>query len=253
MDGEGAVKEIPYARNIPPQAKKKDCVPSWITQEANGYVYMWYHPERVAPLWDLMVIPEYGRPDWTGYAKYRWNIYTAVENVSDNAVDTAHFRYVHRTENVPDYEFNFDGIHRSSIARAKLGTPQGTVDGAIESRAIGSQGYTKFTGISETMLIGSSVPVERDQIQYLYGFIQPKAEAEGPMAGVAKAIIKDICYQFDEDKQILDNHKRMDPPLICDGDGPFGRSRQFNSQFFVSRGNPYRGPDATDPQSIAAE
>ncbi|MGJ3627879.1 Rieske 2Fe-2S domain-containing protein [Sphingomonas sp. MMS24-JH45] len=26
-----------------PQAKRKDCVPSWPTQETNGFIWMWYH------------------------------------------------------------------------------------------------------------------------------------------------------------------------------------------------------------------
>jgi hypothetical protein len=53
------------------------------------------------------------------------------------------------------------------------------------------------------------------------------------MAGLAKALIKDICKQFDQDKVILDRHRRVEPPLVCNGDGPFGRNRVYYSQFYA--------------------
>ncbi|RVT91032.1 Rieske 2Fe-2S domain-containing protein [Sphingomonas crocodyli] len=248
LDGNGAVKEIPYARNIPPQAKRDNCVPSYKVEEANGYIYMWYHPEGVAPMWEMRRIEEFGHPDWTGFTKAKWHIYAAMDNVSDNGVDIAHFRYVHRTQNVPEYEFGYDGIKRWSIARAKLGTPMGTIDGKISASAMGmGQGVTRFEGISDTIMIPAIVPIERDKVQYLYGFIQPKAEAEGPKGGLARAIIKDICWQFDEDKVILDGYRRLARPLVCDGDGPFGRNWQFTDQFYLSRAK------KPDPTKLAAE
>lgn len=56
------------------------------------------------------------------------------------------------------------------------------------------------------------------------------------MAGLAKALVKDICKQFDQDKVILDRYCRRDPPMVCDGDGPFGRNRVYYNQFFVNAG-----------------
>jgi phenylpropionate dioxygenase-like ring-hydroxylating dioxygenase large terminal subunit len=238
-DETGATTEIPYSPTIPPQARRKDCVPGWPTKEANGFIYVWYHPERVAPLWDLQIIPEIGQPDWTPFRKYEWNVYSSLENVADNAVDFAHFRYVHGTTNVPTYELNYDGRSRSVIARAKLGTPRGLVDSAITSYSYGpGQGYVKFTGLSDTILVPAVTPVDRDHVKAFYAFTQPRAEAEGPMAGLARALIKDICKQFDQDKVILDRHRRMDPPLVCKGDGPFGRNRVYYSQFYVGGEHP---------------
>ena len=238
-DETGATVEIPYSSTIPPQARRKDCVPSWPTKEANGFIYVWYHPDRVAPLWDLQIIPEIGQPDWTPFRKYEWNVYSSLENVADNAVDFAHFRFVHGTTNVPTYELNYDGRSRSVIARAKLGTPRGLVDSAITSYSYGpGQGYVKFTGLSDTILVPAVTPVDRDHVKAFYAFTQPRAEAEGPMAGLARALIKDICKQFDQDKVILDRHRRMDPPLVCKGDGPFGRNRVYYSQFYVGGEHP---------------
>lgn len=248
-DGDGSAKEIPYARNIPPQARRKDCIPSYAVQEANGIVWMWYHPDRVAPMWDLLMVPEYGDPAWTGYnSDLRWYVYTALDHFADNAVDIAHFRYIHRTVDLPKYDFKFDGIDRWVIARAQMGTPKGMVEGSIEiiSRGPG-QSVSRFRGIADTILCAITTPIDRDKMLMIHCFMQPKAVAEGPLAGASRALLRELGRQADEDKVVLDRHVRVDPPLICDGDGPFGRNRIYSDQFLASK------QKSPPPTTIAAE
>jgi hypothetical protein len=92
----------------------------------------------------------------------------------------------------------------------------------------------RFSGLSDTLLVTAVTPVDRDKVNAFYAFTQPRTEAEGPMAGLARALIKDICKQFDQDKVILDRYRKVDP-LICNGDGPFGPNRQYYDQFFPDR------------------
>lgn len=234
-DGDGSAKEIPYSKSIPPQAERKDCVRSYPVQEANGIVWMWYHPHRTPPQWDLMIVPEYGDPAWTGFtASYRWTIYNSLDGFADNAVDIAHFLYTHRTLDLPKYEFRFDGIERWVSAKTSMGTPKGTVEGTIEifSRGPG-QGLTRFSGIAETILLPVITPIDRDRLMVIQCFIQPVKQAEGPLAGVSKALLREIGRQTDEDKLILDHMVRVDPPLICAGDGPLGRNRVYHDQFLA--------------------
>jgi nitrite reductase/ring-hydroxylating ferredoxin subunit len=246
-DGTGATVEIPYSAVIPPQARRKDCVRSYPVREANGCVWMWYHPDRVEPMWDLMVLPEWGDPDWTGFTTYRWIIYTSLDHFADNAVDMAHFRYTHRTADMPNYEFRFDGIERWVIARTKMGTPQGMVDGSIEiiSRGPG-QSVTRFAGLADTILVAMVTPIDRDRMMLVQCLMQPRAQAEGPRAGVARALLREVSRQTDEDKLILDRHVRVDPPLICAGDGPLGRNRVYQDQFLASRNPPFDRPEAAE-------
>jgi 3-ketosteroid 9alpha-monooxygenase subunit A len=238
-DGDGSCKEIPYARNIPPQAKRADCVPHWPVAEVNGFVMVWYHPDQVAPLWDVVVFDAYGKPDWTPYDKYEWIVYTSPQVQGDNAVDVAHFKYVHGSKDVPTYDFKYDGINRSVNAYLKLQTPRGEVDGQISSVSAGpGQGYVQFSGISNTMLVSCNTPIERDEYHVRFCFTQPKKEAEGPMSRLAKAIILDITSQLDQDKVILDRIRKVDAPLICDGDGPLARNSKYFEQFYASNGGP---------------
>jgi hypothetical protein len=162
-EGDGSCREIPYAKNIPPQAKRKDCVPSWPVAECNGFVHVWHHPEKAEPEWECVVFEEVGKPDWSPFQKFEWKPYCSMEQLSNQAVDTAHFRLVHGTQNVPGGDFEFDGITKRSVSYPKLETPRGVVNGQIASIGHGpGQGLTRFSGICETIQLSAIMPIERD-------------------------------------------------------------------------------------------
>lgn len=231
-DEEGSVKEIPYARNIPPQAKK--ACGGWPVAEANGFVWFWYHPEGVAPMWELEVMPEVGDPEWTPFERYDWLVKAPLQFLAENAADTAHFKYVHGTATYPDAKMTFDGHKRTGLVLAKMGTPKGEINGEILNANFGpGQAWTRFRGISETLLVAGITPVEHDLTRVRFAFSQPRAQAEGPMAGLARALIKDIVKQFDQDKIIWERQRFVEKALICDSDGPIGDFRRWYYQFYA--------------------
>lgn len=230
-DEEGSVKEIPYARVIPPQAKRP--CGGWPISEANGFVWIWYHPHSAAPMWDVEVFPEVGSPDWTPYERYEWLVHAPLQFMAENAADTAHFKYVHGTATYPDATMSYDRHIRNGLVKAKMGTPKGEVDGQIANGNFGpGQGWTRFSGISETILMSGITPIDNDLLRVRFAFTQPKTQAEGPMGGLARALIKDIVKQFDQDKVIWDRQRFVERALICDGDGPIGDFRRWYYQFY---------------------
>lgn len=231
-DETGAVNEIPYSRSIPPQAKRP--CGGWTTAEANGFVWIWYHPSGEPPKWELEVFPEVGDPNWTPFDRYEWLVHAPLQFMAENAADSAHFKYVHGTATYPDANLSFEGHRRTGLVRAKMGTPKGEVDGEIANASIGpGQAWTRFRGISETLLVAGTTPVDRDLVRVRFAFTQPRAEAEGPMAGLARALIRDIVKQFDQDKVIWDRQRFVERALICEGDGPIGDFRRWYYQFYA--------------------
>ncbi|WP_380872779.1 (2Fe-2S)-binding protein [Sphingomonas sp. DBB INV C78] len=231
-DETGVVNEIPYGKVIPPQAKRP--CGGWPTAEANGFVWIWYHPEGKAPMWEVETFSEIGDADWTAYDRYEWLVHAPLQFMAENAADTAHFKYVHGTATYPDATLSFDGHLRNGLVLAKLGTPQGEIDGKIANGNFGpGQGWTRFSGISETLLMSGVTPVDKDLVRVRFAFTQPKAQAEGPMAGLARALIRDILKQFDQDKVIWDRQRFVERALICDGDGPIGDFRRWYYQFYA--------------------
>lgn len=231
-DETGAVQEIPYARVIPPQVKRP--CGGWTTAEANGFVWIWYHPEGAAPMWDVEVFPEVGNDEWTEYDRYEWLVHAPLQFMAENAADSAHFQYVHGTANFPDAELVFDGHLRRGLVKAKMGTPRGEIDGQIANGNIGAgQGWTRFSGLSETLLMSGTTPVDHDLVRVRFAFTQLKTQADGPMGGLARALIKDILKQFDQDKVIWDRQRFVERPPICDGDGPIADFRRWYYQFYA--------------------
>lgn len=236
FNGDGFCEEVPYAKNIPPKLRDSKAIEPWHVCEVNQVIWVWYHPEGAAPMWEVEAIPEAdpANDEWGPLDVRPFTIKTHLQEMAENGVDIAHFRYVHQTATFPDAEVNFEGNRRSSIARAKLATPRGEVDGSIASWSVGpGQGWVRFSGICETLLLGNITPVDEDTCQVNFAFIQKKVNGEVPKGGVNAAIIADICKQLDEDTPIWENKIYQPNPTLCDGDGPIAKFRKWYSQFYA--------------------
>lgn len=232
-DGEGVVREIPYAERIPARLTRP-CERQWPVAEANRIIWFWYHPYGAAPEWEVEHFPETSDPDWTDYEIHEWTVHVALQCMAENSVDTAHFKYVHGTASYPESELIWDGHRRTSIIDAALETPMGQVASRIEARQIGpGQSATRFTGVAETLLVACVTPVEKDRIAVRFCFTQPRQQAT-PMAQMfAMGFILEVCRQLDQDKVIWDRQKYLEKPIVCDGDGPFLPYRQWYQQFYA--------------------
>lgn len=230
---EGVVKDIPYARAIPPQVKRK-CTRVWHVREVNRIIWMWYHPHDVAPLFEVTEIPEASDPEWSDFSISEWVIFGSIQNIAENGADFAHFKYVHGTASYPMGKMDWGtGYDRSSVLEAKMGTPRGEIEGQITTASQGpGQNWVRFTGICETLLLALITPVEKDRLWIRYLFTQPKSQ-QGSGAGVARAIIADVTKQMDQDKVLWDRIRYEPNPIICDGDGPIPKFRQYYSRFYA--------------------
>ena len=90
FDGGGRCIEIPYAEKIPSQAKLR----SWPVFEANGLIMVHHHIAGGEPGWELPKLAEYNSDAWTPYVRRRWKVRTHNQEMAENAVDSAHFKYV---------------------------------------------------------------------------------------------------------------------------------------------------------------
>ena len=247
-DGEGRLVNIPYSKSLLPKLQQPDCERSYPTAEVNGFVWAWYHPEHREPLHDLQTFAEVGHPDWTPYERHEWIVYGPMQALAENGADSAHFRYVHGVMNNPNYDITFDGHRRTAEVRAKMQTPRGLVDGAIAYGVDGAgQPWTRFSGICETLLVSGVTPVAPDVTHLRFAFTQLKSDRDG---GVAKAVIKDICKQLDQDKAIWDRQRYIEKPPLCRDDGPIVEFRNFFRQFYAGeRWRKYR--EAAKAQTIS--
>jgi len=230
FDGQGQCVEVPYAKRIPP----KSSTPCWPVIERNGLVLVWHHAEGKPPQWEIPTLPEYQNENWTDYTRLRWKIRSHNQEMAENAVDRAHFHYVHGTLEVPESKVEIEGPYLRMVQRSKLGTPRGPIEGQIASTNYGMGfGHTRFTGIVETLLIGCVAPIDDEYLDVRFSFTVKKLGNADVMRGVGKALIADIEKQMGEDMPIWENKRYLAKPLLCDADGPVPAFRRWCSQFYT--------------------
>lgn len=232
FDAAGECREVPYAKRIPPNAR----VGKWPTVERYGFVFVWRDTDGRAPWFELPEVPESASPEWSTHQRYDWVIRAHGQELGENGVDPAHFRFVHGTLNVPVMEAKEDGPRRIAFQPVEMRTPRGDVKGAIEARSYG-MGFstTRFTGICETLELATMTPIDATRSHVRYAFTQPRVNGQDPKGGVAAAIIRDIVKQTNEDVPIWENKVYRERPVLCEGDGPIAQYRRWCQQFYPMR------------------
>ena len=230
FDGCGSCVDVPYADKIPPKAQLR----AWPVCEVNGLVMVWYHAEGKPPAYELPVLEEYGHDEWTPYERRRWRIKTRHQEMAENAVDSAHFRYLHGTTNQPVSNAQIDGHLMRVISTTGMQTPRGGVDGTVESISWGFGFATvRFTGIVETLLVAGSTPIDDEYVDVRFAFKVKKLPSGDATSTVGAAFIREIERQLGQDIPIWENKIYVHPPVLVDGDGPIGLFRRWAKQFYT--------------------
>jgi 3-ketosteroid 9alpha-monooxygenase subunit A len=235
FDGAGACTHVPYAKKIPPKAKLE----SWPVTEENGMIMTWFHGQGDAPSWDVPSLPEFADDEWIPYIKRRWKVKTHNQEMAENACDSAHFLYLHGTQDFPgtDVETNEHILHMFS--KTKMMTPRGDTAGSIEVHAHGF-GFTttRFQGIVDTLLVSSATTIDEDYVDVRFSFTLKKLPSDMATSTVGDAFVSEVTRQLEQDIPIWENKKYIDPPLLCDGDGPIGPYRRWAKQFYSHQDSP---------------
>lgn len=237
-NGEGRCAHIPYATNLPPRvAREEEVIRPWHVREVNQCILVWYHPQGAEPIFEPEPVEEASadNEEWGEIKSFTWDIDTHMQEIGENAVDTVHFHYVHGTNDIPDVQqLEFSGYTRYGHLKTRQPTPKGVIEGAIENRNIGpGLAFVRFSGLCDTLLMANLTPVSREHTRAMYAFIQKKVDGKTQEGGIADAIIANICQQMEEDQIIWSHKKYFEKPLLCDGDGPFGKFRKWYGQFLL--------------------
>ena len=229
-DMEGTCVAIPYAKRIPPAA----VVRTYPVVEKNGIVFAWYHPGGEPPKWELPDIAEYGDDEWTPYERREWIVKSRNQELAENTVDQAHFRYVHGTNTVADTNITIDGPIMKVVSTSKVGGVEGEADGIIELNVYGfGFGLTRFTGVVETLVLTSGTPIDEERVHMHLALSVRKLPDSDSTKGLGRAFIGEIERQFGQDIPIWENKIHHERPVLCDGDGPIGLVREWAKQFYV--------------------
>jgi 3-ketosteroid 9alpha-monooxygenase subunit A len=211
------------------------------TRVLTDRIMVWHHAGGLAPEWEMPEdVPEWGtkegvrNEDWTEFERRQWKIKTRNQEMAENAVDSVHFHYVHGTQNMPESQAEVTGHILRVFSGTGMETPQGHVDGSVESLSYGfGLGLVRFKGIVETLLMSSVTPIDSDYVDVRFGFSVRKVGGRSLTRGVGLAFINEVSRQLGQDIPIWENKVQLERPLIVEGDGPLGLFRRWSKQFYT--------------------
>jgi phenylpropionate dioxygenase-like ring-hydroxylating dioxygenase large terminal subunit len=230
-DGAGTCTNIPYSQRTNRKARLR----TYPTIVRNGFVLAWYHPNDEPPQWEIPVIDEIGDPAWSEFYSSSYVIRTVPQEMSENGVDPAHFRYVHGTDDVAEMEsYDTDGPCSVMLSKQSYVTPRGVTHGRIDVYNYGP-GFSKvwFSGIVDAINIATTTPIDDESTQVRFNFIVRKFDDEKMTSTVADAFVKEINKQVQEDKPIWEHKMFLPTPALADSDGPIMKFRKWYSQFYA--------------------
>jgi hypothetical protein len=196
-------------------------------------ILAWHDIDKNPPTFEIPPQPEFSDDAWTEPVTRVWRLRTHNQEMAENVVDTAHFKYLHGTDNQPNATIKVDGPVLRMVANTTMTTPGGQVEGQVEAISRGF-GYStnRFTGLVETLLIGAVSPVDDEFVDVRFTFTIKKIGGRSLMKGVGKAFVAEVSRQLEQDAPVWENKVFFDRPVLCDGDGPFMLLRKWGKQFY---------------------
>ncbi len=230
FDAEGANAEIPYAERTNRKARLR----TYPVTEVNGLIMAWYHPDEKPPMWDIPELEPFTATE--GYSEVTHKSYEIGahwQELAENGVDSAHFRYVHDTADVPVLEaYEADGHHSKMRSVQHFVTPQGTTEGRIDVDSFGpGLSFVRFSGIVDTFLMGCNTPLTNDTCVMRFTFVV-RDIGEGTST-VGDAFVAEIDKQVEEDRPVWENKAHLVRPALASTDGPFMKFRKWAGQFYA--------------------
>ena len=242
---DGVCDDIPYANRIPDKAIMK----SWPTLEENNLLFIWNDHENNPPIPEQRIprIDDCFSKEWSEwYVDEPIRIETNSRELVDNMADIAHFEPVHGS---PIHAFENIIKGHTFTQRCLASNPDNYEEGQIPERDQMTDSVATYHGPAymntymsshidgQTLvsrLLVTHVPVTTESFDLRFGIMVKKLDAltEEQNKAMIEEYVEHQREGFYQDRSIWLSKTRVDNPLLCDGDGPINKLRQWRSQFY---------------------
>jgi len=225
--GDGKCIKIPYCEEIPDRAR----IRTWHTEEKNGEIYIWYHPENTAPQWELPELPELDDPNWTS-PRYTEHLVPAhVQDIAENSCDPVHFQYVHNSPDVPPAEVTVDEDGRTLHLHADASHMP--IPNQLHA-TVYSPGFALVRNTygpnAEMIMYNSAQPINRHETLMRWTLCVRREIEDVAGDDVMKGIIDGLS----DDYPIWANKVHKHRPVFCQADKTLVLFRKWVRQFYLT-------------------
>ena len=235
---DGICDDIPYAKRIPDKAVMR----MWPTMEENHLLFIWNDPEGNPPIEEQCIprIDDCFSDEWSLWHMSKMHIKTNCRELVDNMADCGHFGPVH---GAPMTEFSnevekhiYTQIAKGSSERLSEGAELTSVATYYGPAYMNTYMTGQVNGIDvASRLLVTHVPVTTESFDLRFGVMvkkNPQLSDEENQAMV-DTYVEQNRVAFGQDVDIWHNKVRVDNPVLCDGDGPVNKLRQWYQQFYM--------------------
>lgn len=225
--GDGKCVDIPYCDDIPERARLR----TWHTEEKNGEVYIWFHPENTGPQWELPDLPELDDENWSPPRYTEFLVPAHVQDIAENSCDPVHFQFVHGQPDTPPSEVTIDDDGRT----LHLNADASNADFPNQLHAIVyNPGFamvrTTYGPNAEMVMYNSAQPISRHETRMRWTLTVRNEIVDQAGDDVMDGIIAGI----NDDYPIWANKVHKHRPVFCKEDKTLVLFRKWVRQFYVT-------------------
>ncbi|EHI12135.1 Rieske 2Fe-2S domain-containing protein [Mycolicibacterium thermoresistibile] len=251
-DAEGRNTHIPDGS---PPKRGQHTMRCWSVAENCGVVLMWYDADGGKPTWEVpQLIEDPDRYYPIDRASRYWSVRVHPQMVSENAIDSAHFTYVHRAGSNPvilDIDDRGPILHVSqemefgSRKKSTWLTPDGPVKGSLEIDLFGlGLSHTRFAGADEAYTLVGVTPIDGETSAYrMTNWALRNTDGDEPDE-LARRRIEEQFRQAERDFVIWENMIYIDkPPLMRSETRAYRAFHTWAERFYTGSGADARAAD----------
>jgi nitrite reductase/ring-hydroxylating ferredoxin subunit len=215
FDGAGTCTEIPYGEGtrIPAKANTR----AYPTIERNQMIWAWYHAKGEPPFYEVPEVEEFSAADWSAIECREFEIAIPCQDMAENNVDFAHFKYVHGTDAIPEDEFVVEGTYKRAVG----------MDGNFVREGFGL-GLGVLRVKDYVTFLSSTTPIDRESVHVRWVFTAPIANGERAALDAADS----FCAGVSQDIPIWENKIYRDPPVLTRTEKLILEHRRWARQFY---------------------
>ena len=207
----------------------------WPVREANGLIFVWYHPEGSEPTWEM---PSLSTEGWTDFRFRALTVRSHPQETSENSVDIGHFVQLHGFK---DAWYEGDLEVEGHLLKGAYGIDYGIIDGValrmtfkVEVHGLGYSlvrvQIPRF-GVSVYTLI-LSTPLDEERVHVRMG-VSVKHWGTAALSGIIREVASvRLSSEVKQDAPIWEAKRYLERPILAEGDGPIGAYRRYCRQFY---------------------
>jgi 3-ketosteroid 9alpha-monooxygenase subunit A len=233
LDGSGRCVATPQGEPVPDAAMQAH---SWPVREEAGLVFMYWHPERKAPSWQVGSTIPFGEEGWTDPEWVSLEINTHVQEVLENAIDIHHFAHVHGWHAAANAAMNPNGPVLQIVNHFQGDqTKDSAMSDSTEMNLFGLGLVLTRTAVRnglESFLVTLVVPIDVDRIEVQIGMATKKIPDSDVPEQMLSAAVERLARFLAQDAGIMAHKKYLDDPALTDSESGIRVFRQWARQFY---------------------